>query len=299
MKGTLQQPSWDDLRLVGAIAASGRLGPAASLLGINHSTAIRRLDRLEAQLGVVLFYRHRAGYVLTPAGELLAQFASETAEGVAELTRQIEGASQAIAGELRVTTSDSILICLLNPILRSFSTRHPDIQLSVTLDNVPLNLARRDADVAIRVAADPPDGLFGRRLASVRWALYGRAADFPGEPAAYDLSARSWVALGGDLASLRPLRPIVDRTPTERIVLRINSVFALEHAIASGVGIGFLPCFSGERHPDLSRLAAPLPSVGDLWLLAHPDMRRSTRVRAFLNHVATALGKQRHIFEPE
>lgn len=298
MPAAMQQLSWDDIRLVGAIATSGKLGPAASLLGINHSTAIRRLDRLEAQLGVVLFHRHRAGYSLSPAGEELAQFATSMAEGVAELTRRVEGASNATAGELRITTSDSFFFCLLRPIISTFSARHPEIRLDVVLDNSPLSLTRRDADIAIRGAADPPDGLVGRRVANIRWAVYGRSADISGSPEVQELSTRPWVALGGDLASLRTLRPILDDTPAERIVLRINSVLALEHAIASGIGIGYLPCFSGERHPELSRLGQPTAPVGDLWLLTHPDMRRSTRVRLFLDHAAAALQQQKRLFEP-
>jgi DNA-binding transcriptional LysR family regulator len=298
MPAPLQQLSWDDIRLVGAIAASSKLAPAASLLGINHSTAIRRLDRLEAQLGVMLFHRHRAGYVLTPAGEELARFASDTAEGVAELTRRVEGASEATAGELRITTSDSFFHCLLRPVVGTFSARHPAIQLNFTLNNSPLSLTRRDADIAIRAAADPPDGLVGRRVASIRWAVYGRAADVPGDRDDHDLSTRAWVALGDDLASLRTLRPILDGTPPERIVLRVNSVVALEQAVASGIGIGYLPCFSGERHPELRRLGPPTDPVADLWLLTHPDMRRSTRVRLFLDHAVAALQRMRHLFEP-
>lgn len=298
MTSAMQQLSWDDIRLVGAIATSGKLAPAANLLGINHSTAIRRLDRLEAQLGVVLFQRHRAGYELSPAGEELARFASDTAEGVAELTRRVAGASGATAGELRITTSDSFFHCLLRPVIGTFSARHPEIQLNFILDNSPLNLVRRDADIAIRAAADPPDGLVGRRVASIRWAVYGRAAGVSGNPEVDDLPTRSWVALGDDLADLRTLRPIFEDTPAERIVLRVNSVPALEQAVALGIGIGYLPCFSGERHPELSRLGPPTEPVGDLWLLTHPDLRRSTRVRLFLDHAAAELQQQRHLFEP-
>jgi DNA-binding transcriptional LysR family regulator len=298
MPAPLQQLSWDDIKLVGAIAASGKLAPAASLLGINHSTAIRRLDRLEAQLGVVLFHRHRAGYELTPAGGELARFASDMAEGVVELTRRVEDASGATAGELRITTSDSFFRCLLRPVIATFSARNPEIQLNFILDNSPLSLTRRDADVAIRAASDPPDGLVGRRVASIRWAVYGRDADFSGHLSNHDLSGRSWVALGDGLASLRTLRPVLDGTPAERIVLRVNSVVALQQAVASGIGVGYLPCFSGERHPELRRLGPPTEPVGDLWLLTHPDMRHSTRVRLFLDHAAAALQPMKHLFEP-
>ena len=90
----------------------------------------------------------------------------------------------------------------------------------------------------------------------------------------------------------------LDGVTAERIVLRVNSVVALEQAIASGIGIGYLPCFSGERHRELARLGPPTAPVGDLWLLTHPDMRRSTRVRLFLDHAAAAIQQQRHLFEP-
>lgn len=294
----MQQLSWDDIRLVGAIATSSKLAPAASLLGINHSTAIRRLDRLEAQLGVVLFHRHRAGYALTPAGEELARFASSTAEGVAELTRRVEGASAATAGELRITTSDSFFHCLLGPVISTFSARHPEIQLNFVLDNTPLSLTRRDADIAIRATANPPDGLVGRRVASIRWAIYGRSEDVPTDMTVDDLSTLAWVAAGDGLSSLKTFRSMQDGTPADRVVLRVNSVPALEQAVAAGIGVGYLPCFSGERHPELKRLGPPTDPIAELWLLTHPDMRRSTRVRLFLDHAAAALQQMKHLFEP-
>src|SRR5918997_369999 len=202
---TAPRLAWDDFRLVKTIAEAKGLAGAAERLGINHSTVFRRLGALEDGLKVKLFERHRAGYALSPAGEEMAALAERMEEDVASFARKLAGQAVTPAGELRVTTNDTLLIHLLTPLFARFCARCPDIRLDVVLSNQALNLSKRDADVAIRATDKPPETLVGRRMATIAWALYGRAADFPQaetvDPAA--LADRTWVALGDNLAALK------------------------------------------------------------------------------------------------
>lgn len=300
MKAQLKELDWDDFRLVKAIADAKGLPGAAAQLGVNHSTVFRRLEQLEQALRVPLFERRRTGYALTPAGEEMLAVAERMEEGVAAFARRIAGRELAPAGELRVTTNDTLLVHLLTPLLARFRAQCPDVHLDVLLSNQPLNLSKRDADVAIRATDNPPENLVGRRAATIGWALYGRAAEFPA-PGAADRAAlfeRSWVALADNLAVLKAVKFVKANVRPERIVYRLNTVLGLAEAVEAGIGIGHLPCFIADVRPALVRLGPPDPELAaGLWLLTHPDLRRSARVRVFLDFLAAELASQRRFLE--
>ena len=171
--------SCDDFRLVKTIADAHSLPAAASRLGVNHSTVFRRLKQIEESLGVALFEKHRTGYTLTPAGEEVAALAAQMDEDIASITRRLAGREITPAGELRLTTNDTLLVHLMTPLFAGFRDAFPDIRLDILIGNQALNLAKRDADVAIRATDKPPETLIGRRAARIGWALYGRLAKVP------------------------------------------------------------------------------------------------------------------------
>ena len=288
--------AWDDFRLVKAIADSRGLTGAATEIGVNHSTVFRRLGQIEEALGTKLFERHRSGYAPTHAGEEMVALASRLDRDIVSFTRRLAGKEIAASGELRVTTNDSLLIHLLTPIFARFRRHHPGVQLDVVLANQALNLSKRDADVAIRATDGPPDTLVGRRAATIAWALYGRRAEFESsEPDGAELTAnRDWVSLGENLAHVKAVQFLRQRVAPERVAYRVNTVLGLAEAVAEGLGIGHLPCFIGDGRPDLVRLSPPdAEFAADLWLLTHPDLRHSPRVRVFLDFVAGEIAKRR------
>jgi DNA-binding transcriptional LysR family regulator len=203
---------------------------------------------------------------------------------------------------LRVATNDSLLVNLLTPLFGKFRQQFPEIRLDILIGNQPLNLARRDADVAIRATDNPPETLVGRRAARVVWALYGAAGQFPEGPGAekINLAARDWVSLGEQMGGFKLVKWVSAHIPAERVVYRLNTVLGLAEAVEAGIGIGYLPCFIGDARPSLARLAAPEPEFGtDLWLLTHPDLRHSPRVRAFLDFLAAEIAQHRTFIEGE
>ncbi len=288
--------SWDDFRLIKAIADSRGLGGAAADIGVNHSTMFRRLGQIEEALGTKLFERHRSGYAPTPAGEEMAALASRLDADITSFTRRLAGKEIAASGELRVTTNDSLLVHLLTPIFARFRQRNPAVQLDIVLANQALNLSKRDADVAIRATDSPPDTLVGRRAATIAWALYGRAADFRAAPPEIDelTATRDWVSLGENLSHVKAVQFVRRHVAPQRVAYRVNTVLGLAQAVEAGIGIGHLPCFIGDAAPDLVRLSPPVADfAADLWLLTHPDLRHSPRVRVFLDFVAGEIAVRR------
>lgn len=292
--------AWDDFRLIKAIAEARSLPAAAELIGLNHSTVFRRLGQIEESLGTRLFERHRSGYVPTPAGEEMAALAERLEGDITGFTRRLAGREILPAGELRVTTNDSLLVELLTPLFAAFMKQCPDIKLDVLLGNQALNLSKRDADVAIRATDNPPENLVGRRVAQIGWALYGRAADFPGGGPAdqSELMQQRWVSLGDQFSNFKVVQYRQKHIPANQTVYKLNTVLGLAEAVEAGVGIGFLPCFIADRRPGLTQLAPPQTGyAADLWLLTHPDLRHSPRVRLFLDFMAAELTKLRPLME--
>lgn len=292
--------AWDDLRLVKVIAEARNLPAAAALIGINHSTAFRRLKQIEETLGLALFEKHRSGYTLTAAGEEIAALAARVDEDVAAVTRKLAGQDVVPSGELRIATNDSLLIDLLTPLFAAFRKRYPGVRLDILISNQALNLAKRDADVAIRATDNPPENLIGRRAARIAWALYGRVGDFPDgippEPAIF--KEKNWVSIGEQLGGLKVVKWIAANIAPERVAYKVNTVLGLAEAVEAGAGIGYLPCFIGDARPSLMRLAPPEPEFGsDLWLLTHPDLRHSARVRVFLDFLAAQIAMRRSFID--
>lgn len=292
--------AWDDFRLIKAVADARGLPAAAAMIGVNHSTVFRRLKQIEEALGAVLFERHRTGYALTPAGEEMVALANRLDEEITAVGRKLAGREPAPSGELRVTTPDSLLIELLMPMLAAFRERYPEVRLDIVLSNQALNLSKRDADVAVRATDHPPENLVGRRIARIAWALYGRAQDFPepGNVTQEQLDARNWVSLGDTLGALKAVKFVQENVAPDRVAYKINSVLGLAEAVEAGIGIGHIPCLIGDSRPSLVRLAPPDDDyAADLWLLTHPDLRHSPRVRAFLDFLAVEIARHRRFIE--
>ncbi|MFC4352585.1 LysR family transcriptional regulator [Fodinicurvata halophila] len=288
-----QKGRWDDLRVVRAIAETGSLSGAGRRLGLSHATIFRRLGEIEARLGVRLFERARGGYSPTPAGEDLAATAGRVEAEVLEVERRLAGQDLRPAGSLRVTTTDTLLAGLLSPILVAFRQAYPEIALEVALSNNVFSLSRREADVAIRPAQDPPETLVGRRIGVIAQTVYGRAELLEGRTEPLDLQAYSWV--GPDEAmGYRPLERWMERHGLQGACsYRLDSLLAMCAAVRDGAGLAVLPCYLGDGAPELRRLGAPIPELAtDLWLLTHPDLRRVARIRAFLDFVAEAVSAQ-------
>jgi DNA-binding transcriptional LysR family regulator len=293
--------AWDDFRLVKAIADHDGLTGAAAALNVNHSTVFRRLGQIEEQLGQPLFERRKTGYVATVAGAEMAALAGRMEEDVTAFGRRLAGRDVAPSGEVRVTTTDTLYLAILLPIFAAFRLAHPAIRLDVVIGNQTLNLSRRDADVAIRASDTPGETLVGRRLATLTWAIYGRAQDGPTPEESADadlLFQRDWVTLGDQLGYVKAARYVRDRVAPEKIALKSSAVLGMTEAVEQGLGIGPLPCFIADQRPGLIRLMPPNPDFSTgLWILTHPDIRNAPRVRAFMEFVGGELAKRRGLIE--
>jgi molybdate transport repressor ModE-like protein len=286
----------EDLRLLLAIAEDGSLGGAAKRLGLDHSSAFRRLGALERRLSTRLFERKRDGYAPTPAGEAAIVTAERVCAEFDALDRQLAGTDLRLEGRIRVTTTDTLLP-LLAPIFATLRALHPGIVVELALANAFFTLTRRDADLAIRPAATAPEHLVARRVATVATALYA-APGYWSQHRKHDLAEHDWIAPDDSLSHLGSARWLAAHVAPERIVHRADSLLALQAAAIAGLGVAPLPCFLGDREPALQRVGEPLPEAAvPLWLITHPDLRRVRRIGTVIEFLAEQLHAQQALFE--
>jgi DNA-binding transcriptional LysR family regulator len=290
----VEKLSWDDLRIVKAIAEAGSLARTAVAMGANPSTIFRRLARVERLLGVKLFERRRDGYVTTAMGAELVGLAHRMETELASLTNRLAELEQDVSGELRITTSDSLAFHLVTPIVTDFLSVYQNVRIRMHVGNAAENLAKGEADVAIRATQKPPQNMVGRKVAVIAWAAYGRRADsINGAAAAGDSHVR-WVSYSDELADLKAARFLRERVEARDICYRINSVQGVAAAIDAGLGLGYLPCMLGDRIPTLTRIEPIDATLSDeLWLLTHPELKKSRTVQAFFDFFAAAIDSQR------
>jgi DNA-binding transcriptional LysR family regulator len=289
--------SWDEFRLVKSIAEARSLVGAAEILGVNHSTVFRRLAAIESAVGARLFERSRAGYEPTVAGEEMIALASTMAESVLEFERRVAGRDVKPTGELSVTTPEAIGQHFMPAIVAQFQSQNPGIVVELILSNQSLNLSRRDADIAIRLTNDPPDTLVGRRICTGRWSVYGRRDLIEG-CGSEATGTVAFIGFGDNSGSGPGRRWLEANIHPSRLVAKANSAHCMLQLALEGFGATLLPCFLGDSCADLMRVGPLLPELDlGLWMLTHSDLRRSARVRAFMDFVGAELTKHRRAIE--
>lgn len=287
---------WDDLRIFLAVAKAGTLAGAARELGVNHSTVFRRINAFEEKQGVRMFERIGSGYALTAAGEEMQASALRVEAEIDRLDRRISGRDLRLSGPVAVTTTDTLSNYLLGPHLKKFKDAFPDILIELLLDTHYVNLSKRLADVAIRVTTNPPEALVGRRISGVAFAAYA-AKDYVGGTAK-PLDRLDWLTLDDSLAHLGSVKWVRAHLPDVRVAMCTNNIHGLMIAARHGMGAALLPCFMGDSEERLQRLSDPIPEAGSaIWILTHEDLRHTPRVRAFMDHMAVAIGSEQQRLE--
>lgn len=286
---------WNDVKIFLALVRAGSVRAAATKLGISHSTVARRVDAFETRMGVKLLDRLASGYALTSAGEDVLGVAENVESEFDGMQRRLAGRDRQLAGTIRVTLIDVIATHLLMPDLAEFNELHPDIDLEVVMSYEPLDLARREADIAIRFVKNPPGNFIGHRLASVAKSAYA-TQDYLDHHDLADPTSASWIGFGSPSPHPKWVkRSHYPHLPAKGIYYSMQ--LQLE-AARCGIGIASLPCFLGDSDPDLVRLP-PGTSVPlyDLWILRHSDTRSTARLRAFSEFISSAIVKYRPLLE--
>ncbi len=281
---------WDKLRIFHAAADAGSFTHAGEVLGLSQSAVSRQVSALEQDLQVPLFHRHARGLILTEQGELLYRTVRDVVFKLENAQAHLADSKERPGGELRVTTTLGIGTNWLTPRLGEFLELYPDIKLTVLLVDGELDLAMREADVAIRVREPVQADLIRRRIFTMHFHAYASAAYLKryGEPKTFDdLDNHRIITYGAQaqtyLNNINYLhgagRDAKDPRPS---TLTINNISALRRAVENGVGIAVLPDYLALSETGLVRILpqSEMPEM-DCYLVYPEEMKNVARVRVF------------------
>ena len=281
---------WNDLRYFLAVARTGSTLAASRKLAVSQATVSRRISALEEALDITLFIRNPSGYTLSLRGEAMLPAAEVVESAIKALSTSAEAEGRRLSGKVRLTTVESAANVWLMPALAAFRAKHPAVVAEVVVDDRPLDLAKGEADIAIRFGNQPQDeNLFIRRIVELHESVYVRRdlveergmPDTVADLARYPMIGFSGPGLGSIERWQQSLGPDV------QFVHRANTLSAIISAVTAGIGAAILPCLIGDTHPSLVRLFPPIPELTTPgWLVTTTNARQQPHVRALLDFIA-------------
>jgi DNA-binding transcriptional LysR family regulator len=295
-----QKMDWDKLRVFHAVAEAGSFTHAGDTLNLSQSAVSRQISALEEALSVPLFHRHARGLILTEQGEALNRTVREVFAKLAMTEALLAESKEKPAGRLKITTTHSFGVTWLAPRLKHFLSAHPDVSVSLLLDDTDLDLAMREADVAIRMHPPRQPDLVQRHLGEIRWQVwaspdYLKAHGTPEK--AEDLDNHKLVLFGDRKPPVLDVNWLAevgrkDGTP-RRGLLEVNSLQAMLVAIRAGIGIGAIPDYLMHEPGGLIPL---LPNVQkphvDMYFVYPEELRNSKRVSVFRDFLVKSISER-------
>lgn len=294
---------WNDLRFFLAVAREGSTLAASKSLRVSQATVSRRITVFEEAVGAELFARGPAGYTLSQRGSAIVPLAEAVEAAVGAVTDTIAAQTRRLSGEVRLTTVESAANSWVIPALKRLHASHPEIAVEIITTDSNLDLARGEADLAIRFGDRPTqDALIARHLTDLQECFYvsrelvvehGRPSDYA-DLARYPLvgNSPSRVGFGNEW--------IAANVPGARIVQRVNTLSGIISSVRAGLGAALLPCLIGDQLNDLVRLTVPIPELSTAcWLVTTDAARRQPHIRAVIDAVVAEIERSTQRRKPD
>jgi len=284
---------WRALQDVVTVAETGSLSAAARRLNVSQPTVGRRIEQLEEQLGALLFNRTARGLVITKVGEGILGHAKQMEEGALAIERIATGANQELQGNVRVSLIEDLGIQWIPQKLYEFHKEFPQLAIEVNIDNRNVDLLRREADIAIRLARPEQADLICRKVGMLHFGLYASQSylDEHGIPERrVDLKEHFHVGFDEEMARGPNVKKLEALFNQGNIRHRSNSHMEMVEATRAGLGCTALCCFIGDSHSDLQRvLVNEIDYAREIWLVTHAEINSSARIRAVFDFLGKAL----------
>jgi DNA-binding transcriptional LysR family regulator len=283
---------WDNLRIFIAVARSGQILAAAKALNLNHATVARKLDRLEEELGTILFERRTNGSSLTTAGEALLTRAERIESELLQAGAELAGAKAALSGTVRVGAPDGFGTFHLAKALGEFANAHPDL----TIQLVPLprtfSLSRREADIVVTIDRPKLGRAIIKKLTDYSLSVYAAKsylAKTSNIQSTDDLAGKLFITYVEDIAYSRALDYTAELARLMPRHYECGSVVAQMEAVRAGQGLGVLHDYAAQAYPELVRILPKMRFSRTYWLMSHPDTHDTRRVREVYDFISASV----------
>lgn len=283
---------WDKLRIFHAVASAGSFTHAGQTLGLSQSAVSRQISALEEEISTPLFQRHARGLTMTDEGELLFTAVTDVLGRLAAAEEALKNVHDAPRGALKITASHGIGAYWLLPRLGQFLAQYPEVEVHLVMDDKELDLAQREADLAIRMRAPVQADLIQRKLFTVHYHMYAAKnylKDHPAPQSLEEIADHSIIVYGETaVPEIRDINWLLEafkkaaKAGAKGKIIRINNITGILQATEAGLGIGVVPDFVAAEHPKLERVLPEVAAPGfDVHLVYADALRQSKRVAAF------------------
>ncbi len=292
MKEAGIEMDWDKLRIFHAVASAGSFTHAGQTLGLSQSAVSRQISALEEEISTPLFQRHARGLTMTDEGELLFTAVTDVLGRLAAAEEALKNVHDAPRGALKITASHGIGAYWLLPRLGQFLAQYPEVEVHLVMDDKELDLAQREADLAIRMRAPVQADLIQRKLFTVHYHMYAAKnylKDHPAPQSLEEIADHSIIVYGETaVPEIRDINWLLEafkkaaKPGGTGKIIRINNITGILQATEAGLGIGVVPDFVAAEHPKLERVLPEVAAPGfDVHLVYADALRQSKRVAAF------------------
>lgn len=290
---------WDDFKVILALARGGSVAAAARELQVDNSTITRRLSALEESLGAQLLIRNGRDFIWTATGLVAVETARTMETAVSDALRDVAAGKDEVSGTVRVATAPSLVPVLLKHVLPQLRAAHPALTVEFGGSYNRVDLARGEADLALRFAQPQEPDFIGRFAADVGWFVYAAQSyiDLEGRPTVHDeLRQHRLVLYVQQMHAVSPLCWMEQFHTSNQDTARVDSLTLAGSMVSSGEGIAVLPTFIGDRIAGLIRVFPERIGVNSGWIVYHESMRNSARVRAVADGLISYFSRNEQFF---
>lgn len=285
---------WESQRVFLAVLRSGSLSGAARLLGIAQATARRRLESLEAGLGVSLFTRTPSGLTPTASARGLIHHVEAMAIAAEAFNRMASAETALTRGTVRLTSSDFLGVEVLPGVMREFHHRHPELRLELSVNDALEDISRQESDIAVRLLRPSESGIVARRVGALQVGVYASAECLAryGTPASMEALRRAPL-IGPDrgAADLRRLVDVGLCEADQPFTIATDNHLAQFAALKAGLGFGLCPATVAAPHGLVRVLPDTFGFEVDVWIAMHNDLRKVGRIAATFDALGEALNR--------
>ena len=288
-------PNWDDIKTFLAVARAETLSGAGSLLKADPATVGRRVARLEAALGYVLFTKSQQGYVLTAQGQRLLPHAVRLEQTMLEAGEDMSGKGQELSGQIRLGAPDGSANFLLPQVCAAIAKDNPELEIQIVALPRIFNLSKREADMALTVSQPTAGRLVVQKVTDYK--LHLAAADsylaqHPPITKFEDLSQHAIVGYIPEMIYDREL-DYLSGAAFERVTLASNSASVQLNFIRQGGGVGVVHDFALPAVQGVSKvLEESFSLTRSFYLIRHEDDQRVARLTKFAQLLAEGVRQE-------
>jgi DNA-binding transcriptional LysR family regulator len=283
---------WDKLKIFHTVAEASSFTKASTILNLSQSAISRQIQSLESDLKIKLFERHARGLVLTDSGKYLFKTAHEVISKLKDVESNLSEEKDKLSGKLVVTTVVSFGTTWLTPRIKEFMDLHPGMEIELIFADKELDLATRQADVAIRMRRPKQLNLIQKKFVDFNYHIYGSSEylEKNGYPKSLkDLDKHKFITYGKGAPSpvYNPdwvLKVGIKDGKKRKSLLKVNSVYGLLLAVQSGVGLAALPDYIAHNVSGLTKVLPTEPGKPTETHFVYPEsLKNNARLIAFRN----------------